>query len=84
MNNNNKNIIIFYAYWIFKRVVYGFLVKTSFPKRIVHFLEVLGFNWCIDIYDTQEEMTPYFLKRKNLLLEKKLKFFYSISQVGQQ
>lgn len=63
-------MIIFYAYCIFKRV-YGVLVNASFPMRIFHFLEVLGFNWCIDIYDTQEEMTPFFLKRKKHLLEKK-------------
>lgn len=38
-------------------------LKTEMPLRVFHFLEIIGFNRCLDLVNLTTKMTPYYSKR---------------------
>lgn len=45
-------------------------MKTLPPMKVFHQLEIIGFQRCKDLLDIKTDMTPYYLKRKEHLIEK--------------
>ena len=39
-------------------------LKTETPIKIFHYLEMIGYNRCIDLLNISSTMTPYYTKRK--------------------
>ena len=44
--------------------------KTEIPIKIFHYLELIGYNRCIELLNISTKMTPYYLKRKKHIEEK--------------
>lgn len=53
-------------------------LKTDHPIKVSHYLELIGYNRCLDLLDLQGDLTPYCIKRLEKVKEDSQKFVVSL------